>query len=63
MKNLFLYKWTHKGELVTDVISIIPFLIYISRSRISHPGKRGGGIVFALHITPFFTIGVNCATN
>ncbi len=59
--NLFLHKWTHKGELETDILSIIPFLIYVSRSNISHPGKKGGGLVYALHITPFFTIGVNWA--
>jgi len=56
-------KWQHNGKLQTVVISIIPFLIYLSKSKISHPGKKSGGLVYALHITPWFTIGVNGVTR
>lgn len=57
--KLFGYKWTHRGELQTKVVSIIPFFVYLSASKIKSPGRKSGGHVYALHLTPWFTIGVN----
>ena len=57
------YNWTHTGDLEVKVQTIIPFLLYVSRSLISKPNRNRGGVVYALHITPFFTIGLNWGTR
>ncbi len=49
--------WIYHGELKTSVFAIIPVLLYLSKSEITNPG--GGGVVYALHITPFISLGVN----
>jgi len=50
----------YRGALEIKFISIIPFLIFLSYSRISNISKSGrGGRVIGLHLTPFFTIGFN----
>lgn len=54
-----LIKWNHEGKLHTQITMIIPFLLYVSQSWIVSEGRSTVGRVFALHITPWFTIGVN----
>jgi hypothetical protein len=56
---------TAKGTLETKFIQIIPFIIFISSSRITN-GKNVDdaklyptkGRVYSLHITPFICIGL-----
>jgi len=43
-----------KGTLETDFYSIIPLLIFVSKSHIM-PGEA---CVWSLHITPFIAIGL-----
>ena len=64
--NLFCKKFTCKSKLKTTFISIIPFLFYISKHTTSNQRFTGGeeiknhkGYVYAVHITPFLTFGVN----
>ncbi len=54
-----------KGTLQTTFIQIIPFLLFVSKSRITNgkvvdfaDSEPATGQVYSLHITPFFTIGL-----
>ena len=43
-----------QGTLETDFYSIIPFLLFVSKSSI----QPGNARVWSLHITPFVAIGL-----
>jgi hypothetical protein len=54
-----------KGTIETEIIQIIPFLLYISKSRITNgrnvdnaESEKTTGKVYSLHITPFFSMGI-----
>lgn len=44
----------YKGEIITEFAWIVPILIGISKSNIDNKA-----VVYALHITPFFELGIN----
>ena len=44
----------YKGTIETKFLWIIPFLIGLSRSNVNNDA-----FVYALHITPFFEVGIN----
>ncbi len=53
-------KFSHRGELKTDVHVIIPYMLYVSKSTISNLTRQTReGVVYALHLTPFITVGLN----
>ncbi len=58
MLKYFGYKFKHEGEIKMDILVIIPFILYISKSRIKKPEKKSGGVVWSLHITPWLAIGI-----
>lgn len=45
----------YKGEINTKFFWIIPLLLGVSKSNIDKKAN-----VYALHITPFLEIGINC---
>jgi hypothetical protein len=54
-----------KGTLQTTFIKIIPFILYVSKSRITNgrvvdfaDTEPTTGQVYSLHITPFLTFGL-----
>lgn len=54
-----------KGTLQTTFIQIIPFLVFVSKSRITNgkavdfaDSEPTTGQVYSLHITPFFCFGI-----
>lgn len=47
----------YKGKLNTKMYTIIPILLYVSKSIITSDKSKTN--VYALHITPFIEIGVN----
>ena len=51
--------WLMRGEIEVKAWMIIPFLLYVSQSKIKKPSKTSGGVVWALHITPWLEIGLN----
>ncbi len=58
MLKYFGYKFKHEGEIKMDVLVIIPFFLYVSRSKIKKPEKKSGGVLYSLHITPWLAIGI-----
>ncbi len=48
----------HEGHLVVKAWTIIPVLLYVSKSEIRDTphSKRVAGAVFTLHITPWFGV-------
>jgi hypothetical protein len=60
----FGYKWNYLGFVETKVLCIIPFLLYLTKSTIRGIHKsKSGGVVYALHFTPWITIGFNGASS
>ncbi len=51
-------KITNVGGIKMDVWTIIPILLYVSKSRIGAPNKTTGATLYTLHITPWFAISV-----
>ena len=49
-----MFKQTHKGTLETTFYSVIPILLYFSKSTI----MPGDAHVWSLHVTPFIAIGL-----
>jgi len=49
---------TYNGILKTEILMIIPLLLFVSRSTISGKEKPQA-YVYALHITPWLEIGFN----
>ena len=50
---------TNKGNLTTTFTSIIPFLVFVSKSVVTNPNNEpGGAAVYTLHITPLIAIGL-----
>lgn len=46
-----------EGKLKTDFIEVIPYILYLSDSKIENNSKVVGRSI-AIHITPFFAFGV-----
>lgn len=54
---------TSKGTIKADAITLIPFLLYLSKSRITNGSDVSreerydtSGLMYSVHITPFFMI-------
>jgi len=61
-----MFKFQHNGKIQMDVLVLIPFLLYVSRSVISNPKRKTrAGHLYSLHVTPFLAIGLalNCKHN
>ncbi len=41
-----------------NVLVIVPFILYVSKSKIKKPEKKTGGMVYTVHITPWIAIGL-----
>lgn len=52
-------KWTHRGGICSEIWAIIPYVFYVSRSILTHNGRESCGVVYAIHFTPFITLGIN----
>ncbi len=59
MKKYFFHNWTHEGDLKTKVFSVIPFVLYFSKSTIESKTGKSGANVYAIHITPWVELGFN----
>jgi len=49
----------NRGNIQMKTWTLIPWILYVSQSKIKNPKKKSGGIVYALHITPFFAVGID----
>ena len=58
MLKYFLHKWKNNGNATTDIMIIIPFLLYISRTIITADNSSALAL-YALHITPWTSLGLN----
>ncbi len=57
-------KYNAKGNLETTFVCLIPYLLNISKSVISNHRTDGrDGIVYGIHITPFFGISIHWARS
>jgi hypothetical protein len=50
-------KVTNNGTIRQDVWMIIPFLLFISKAKITNLKETGGGYIYAVHITPWVAFG------
>jgi len=62
MKRLQNYGWfpvyNHNSTIDMNVLIIIPFVLYFSKSVIENPNKdTHGALLFSIHITPFLSFG------
>ncbi len=58
MLKYFGYRFQHIGQIEMNVLVIVPFILYVSKSKIKKPEKKTGGMVYTVHITPWIAIGL-----
>ena len=54
--NWFMAKMVHHGTIKMNVLMVIPFILYFSKSIIDNPDKKThGAALYSVHITPFLS--------
>jgi len=49
----FLAQMEHTGTIKMQVLMVIPFILYFSKSLIKNSTKSGGAALYSIHVTPF----------